>query len=54
MYKTVTAFLNFFPGIYGCLKIHQLNIVKITMNDHKKTRERYQSFSKEQKEKKQQ
>ena len=51
----VILFYNFFSHIQKCLKIHQLNIKKITKKDYnKKPRKRYQSFSKEEKEKKKQ
>ena len=49
----VILFYNFFSHIQKCLKIHQLNIKKITKKDYnKKPRKRYQSLSKEEKEKK--
>ena len=45
-------FIIFFFAKY--LKIHQLNIIKIIKKGYKKACERYQSLSKEEKEKKQQ
>lgn len=42
---------EFFPHISKSPKFHQINIIKITKNDCKKARERYQSLSKEKKRK---
>lgn len=42
----------FFLCIFKCLKFHQLNNIKIIKKDFKKSRERYQSLSKEEQEKK--
>ena len=35
-------FLNFFPYVYKCLKIYQLNIIKKKKRLQKKVRKRYQ------------
>ena len=45
-------FFIFFLHIQHCLKIHQLNIIKMIKKCYKKAHERYQSLSKEEKEKK--
>ena len=47
-------FYKFFSYIKKCLKIHQLNIIKITKKDYKKVCERYQNLSKKEKEEKRQ
>ena len=47
-------FIKFLLLIRNCLRNHQLNIIKIIKKNFKKTREGYQSLSKEEKEKKQQ
>ena len=51
----VTKFFYIFLYIQKCIKIHQLNNIKIIKKVYKKkARERYQNLSKEEKEEKQQ
>ena len=51
-YLCFNFFINFFLHVQKSLKIHQLNIIKITKKVYKKAPGRYQSRSKEEKEKK--
>ena len=45
----INFFYNLFSHISKCLKIYQLNIIKIKKPENKKAGERYQSISKEEK-----